>query len=77
MCCCGPGYWMVALAEEKVRQSQITSSCQGFALASTSLPAATQSGPKKLVDPNAKPWDDDRVWGGVKAFLAWIALFAT
>ena len=35
-------------------------SCQGLALASTSLPEAALCGTEKLVDPKAKPWDDDR-----------------
>jgi hypothetical protein len=56
---------LVTLAEEKARQQQQTQpSCQGLALASTSL------GPtKQLVDPKAKPWDDVPVWGVVLSFF--------
>ena len=41
--------------------TQSTPSCQGLALASTSLLEQGRRGGEKLVDPKAKPWDDDRV----------------
>ena len=69
MCgCCGVGYWLVVLADERALPSshQATlqaQSCQGLALASTNLPDTSALAAKKLVDPKAKPWDDDRVWG--------------
>ena len=61
--------WLQIVEEEKaVKVSRLTESqtpsCQGLALASTSL-AAT----KQLVDPKAKPWGDDRVWGIFRAFM--------
>jgi predicted small lipoprotein YifL len=40
-----------------------TPSCQGLALASTSLDGQLQSREEKLVDPKAKPWDDYRDGG--------------
>ena len=67
MCCCGCALWLQVMAEERAEldSQQSLSSCQGLALASASLPVA-----KKLVNPKAKPWSDDRMGGWARAMLA-------
>ena len=70
MCgCCGAGLWLLMAAEAQHNSQPQTPSCQGLALASTSLPDTNAFAAKKLVDPKAKPWDDYRVWGVFRTFL--------
>ena len=58
MCgCCGVGLMLVTLAEQKARQSEQELSVRLLSA-------------EKLVDPKAKPWDDVRIWGWFRAFMA-------